>query len=226
MADCLTFIEFLGLPGSGKSYYSHKVADALRANGLKISEPSWKLDHTEQRFIRAIKKILIAFVYAVFYPQRAFRINKLILDCLVCKDSAESFRRNLLYKAWYLTKKNSSILFFDEGIAQMAVSLSVNSKKSAAVIYAALIDILQLQKTGICIRIDCSIRDALLNMDARSSRDSRVERYLDLHSKEVFLERFSQGCTSIVYTEQLAVSFCFDTDALVAEIIKYLNTKI
>jgi thymidylate kinase len=38
-------IEFAGLPGSGKSSFSHVLAEALARRGLPVSEPSFEITH-------------------------------------------------------------------------------------------------------------------------------------------------------------------------------------
>lgn len=38
-------VEFLGLPGSGKSTLSHAVAGRLRRHGVRVAEPTWEIDH-------------------------------------------------------------------------------------------------------------------------------------------------------------------------------------
>ena len=72
MADNLIpYVEFWGLPGSGKSYYSHKVADKLRKEGYKIKEPSWMLDHTYGKYHRAIKKFCMACFFTLCHRREA-----------------------------------------------------------------------------------------------------------------------------------------------------------
>jgi thymidylate kinase len=51
-------VEFVGLPGAGKSTLSHAVADALRASGEIISEPTY--DITRGRDRRRRKAVLAA----------------------------------------------------------------------------------------------------------------------------------------------------------------------
>ena len=63
-------IEFYGLPGCGKSTISHALALYLKENNFCVEEPTYELDHCNNKIIRRIKKIL---QYILFY----FTENKL-----------------------------------------------------------------------------------------------------------------------------------------------------
>src|SRR6266700_4379553 len=39
------YVEFVGLPGAGKSVASRRVADSLRHRGLTVTEPTYHMDH-------------------------------------------------------------------------------------------------------------------------------------------------------------------------------------
>ena len=143
MADHLIpYVEFVGLPGSGKSYYSHKVAEKLRGEGYMIAEPSWELDHTYGKYSRAIKKLMMAWLFMLCHHREANGIKDVIRNCGLSKAEVNRFQRNILYKAYLLSKKNESILFFDEGLAQMAVSLSVSTTLLILAIMGEVADII------------------------------------------------------------------------------------
>ena len=90
MGDYLIpYVEFLGLPGSGKSYYSHKVADALRSDAYQVVEPSWKLDHTEGKYMRAIKKTVMSSLFCIGHHHQTKRGE----DWRVCAGSADGGSR-------------------------------------------------------------------------------------------------------------------------------------
>ena len=49
MANHLTaYVEFLGLPGCGKSFISHKVAESLRREGVKVNVSELKEMFTQE----------------------------------------------------------------------------------------------------------------------------------------------------------------------------------
>ncbi|HEV8380681.1 MAG TPA: lipopolysaccharide biosynthesis protein [Gemmatimonadales bacterium] len=55
------YVEFVGLPGAGKSVASRKVAEALRRNGLTVTEPTYHLDHVVRPAGRRVLKASYAF---------------------------------------------------------------------------------------------------------------------------------------------------------------------
>lgn len=225
MADHLIpYVEFLGLPGSGKSYYSHKVAEKLRGEGYKIVELSWELDHTNGRYTRVFKKMMMAWLFSLCHRQEANGIKDVVRRCGLSKAEEQRFCRNILYKAYLLSRRSKSVLFFDEGLAQMAVSLSVKTDKPAEQIYNEFLSELSLKQIAFLIRIDCSVETALLNMNQRDSHDSYVEQLTGLDAKKVYLERYKTECESIKNVE--VVSFSYDSEKVVAEITNIIKSKI
>lgn len=226
MADNLIpYIEFLGVPGSGKSYYSHNVAKKLRGDGYNISEPSWELDHTCSKYSRAIRKICMAWIFSVSNPKQTLKLNKIISLCGFKGGKFKRMKRNLLYKAYILTQRNTKALLFDEGLAQMAVSLSVCNDRQANQIYTEIKSILSIQRKCILIRIDCSTDDALHNMEMREKHDSQVERLTDLDSKKKLLNLYKHGCESL--SEQTIVfKFNLESNIVVNEIANHIKTEL
>ena len=227
MADHLIpYVEFLGLPGSGKSYYSHKVAEKLRGEGYKIAEPSWELDHTCGKYSRAIKKMMMARLFTLCHRRESKGIKDVIRNCGLSKAEANRFQRNVLYKAYLLSKKNESVLFFDEGLAQMAVSLSVSTNKTAGRIYDEIASVLSLEKMFFLIRIDCSFETALLNMNQRNSHDSYVERLTDMEEKKEYLRRYKTECESIIQKNALAVPYSQNDLMVVTTIAEFIKAQL
>ena len=54
-----------GLPGCGKSTVSHLLAERLRVEGFKVSEPSYSIDHQKPLW-RKIRKFLLGLYYYIF----------------------------------------------------------------------------------------------------------------------------------------------------------------
>lgn len=219
MANHLTaYVEFLGLPGCGKSFISHKVAESLRKEGVKISEPSWELDHLYGKYARALKKELMALCFAFINRKETQRLNNLIKKSGYVGKDYQKLKLNLLYKAHILTKKQGSVVFFDEGLSQMSVSLAMGGKMSAKSIYEEILQILTIRGSLTCVRIDCSIEDAMLNMAIRETHDSRVEKMTDEEDKIKFMRRFEQECNSIDVLNLVSILYSDDTDSIVQTI--------
>lgn len=221
----IPYVEFLGLPGSGKSYFSHKVAEKLRGEGYIIVEPSWELDHTCGKCGRAFRKICMAWLFSLIRPQQAKQLKKKISQCGYNGGEFKRMSRNLLYKAYILSRDNAEILFFDEGLAQMALSLTVGGDRHAKQIYSEIVNALSIQRKCILVRIDCSIDEALQNMTKRETHDSRVEKMPDHDAKINFLEHYKRECESI---NSSAYTFNYnpDGDSVVSEIVNCLKIEL
>ena len=227
MADHLIpYVEFLGLPGSGKSYYSHKVAEKLRGEGYKIAEPSWELDHTCGKYGRAFRKICMAWLFTKCHHREAKGIKEVIRSCRLSKTEGKRFHRNIFYKAYLLKKKTEKVLFFDEGLAQMAVSLSVSANNSAAAIYNEVLSELSLKQNTFLIKIDCSIENALLNMNQRESHDSYVERLAGLEEKKEYLNRYKIECESLIQSNALVIPYSQNDLKVVTTIAEFIKSQL
>lgn len=224
--NLIPYVEFVGPPGSGKSYFSHKVAEMLRAEGYKIEEPSWVLDHEYGKWSRVIMKTAMGLLYRITHLNKAKRIVDIVKRCGLPGKYESSIIRNILYKAYLINKRKRKVLFFDEGIAQMAVSMAVNSDMSSRQVYDAIAGTLTLNTNCVLIRIDCDTDTALLNMDQRSSHDSLVEKLYSVDAKKVYLAKYHRECETIDANNQMAIPFSFDEEGVIAQIVKIIKERI
>ena len=222
----IPYVEFVGLPGSGKSYFSHKVAEMLRAEGYNIEEPSWVLDHEYGMWSRVIMKTTMGLLFRIPHITKAKQLIRIVKRCGLPGKYESSVIRNVLYKAYLVNKRNRKVLFFDEGIAQMAVSIAVNCGISARQIYGDIIKALGLNTDGVLIRIECDIDTALSNMKLRNSHDSQVERLQGTEAKKAYLIKYSQECEAIATNNQMIVHFSFDVESVVAQIVNIIKERI
>lgn len=183
-------VEFYGLPGSGKSTISHKVADMLRKDGYNVIEPSFATDNRNIPIVRKIKKIFQTLRFYVMYNED---FKKLVN--LVRKNNyhgIETFIQviNIIPKMLIYRRTNeNSIYIWDEGIVQSAISLStindINSEKNKRDLY----NIINCNYSVIKIYIDVSIKTAIYRMKKRSTNYSRVEKANGSENKEKILEK-------------------------------------
>lgn len=219
MANHITpFIEFMGLPGCGKSFFSHKVAETLRREGIKGCEPSWELDHLYGKYARALKKELMASCFSLINRDKAQRLNNLIKKSGYAGKDYQRLKLNLLYKAYILTKKHDTVVFFDEGLSQMAISLAMGGKLPAKSIYEEMLQILPINGCLTCVKIICSIEDAMQNMEKRETHDSRVEKMASEEDKIRFMRKFEKECNSIGVSNLVSIPYSDDTDGIVQAI--------
>ena len=66
-----TIVEFIGLPGSGKSTIAHALAETLRRRGATVSEPTWQNDHASSVPARTFRKGAFAIAAGIRDPERA-----------------------------------------------------------------------------------------------------------------------------------------------------------
>lgn len=214
------------MPGSGKSFFSHKVVEELRKEGLEIAEPSWTLDHGYRKWSRAFRKLCMGRLFWSSHRDKAKGLMNAIKAYGLQKNDERRIIRNLLYKAYLLAKQGKSILFFDEGIAQMAVSVAVGSEMQAQQIYNDWVRIFSFEQKCIVVKIDCDIETALLNIDQRKSRDSKAERIEGLKAKIEYLTKYKKECESIVTNNMVTIPFNYNGEEVVANIINEIKTII
>src|SRR4029077_17947708 len=72
-------IEFIGLPGVGKSTLSHRVAEILQQRGWRVEQPTYSVDHEMGTSERLLLKLRLVLAEAFFHPARAVRSVNAIL---------------------------------------------------------------------------------------------------------------------------------------------------
>ena len=114
-------IEFLGLPGSGKSMMSHAAAGTLRRFGLTVAEPTWMADHTLTPARRYLHKSRRAAEEVLRRPGAAARAFALVTRSRQ-RRAAEALwvTTNWLFIASLLERPplGPAVQFLDEGVYQ------------------------------------------------------------------------------------------------------------
>lgn len=219
------FVEFYGLPGCGKSTVSHMVAERLRVTGHQVDEPSYYIDHLPNIFLRKIKKLHYFFTW--FIGQRGLfrKIKSIVVDNGYSGKSCLRQIVNIIQKIRiYRHKSSSQFVIWDQGLAQAAISLSVNGKKSAAKNLRNLYSLLPSSLHIIHILIDTNIELALSRMSSRNSNDSRVEQLNNQEEKDKMLQCFQDGVASI--STRFAKSCVDGTDDLENQVAHVLHIII
>ena len=204
MADNLICLDFYGLPGSGKTVISHKIAGDLRGRGYCVEEASYRIDSKSCRLARIVVKTWYSVCLMMGHSRVYKAISRKVRECGY--KGLERFvqKVNLLYKFHYLLSLRSGVLVFDEGIVQSCISLSALGKKPARELFDFFREFFP-QMEYQAIKIDSSIEKALENMASRQGKDSRVERLEDhsdrtrllaLMQKEV--ESFDDICSDVL----------------------------
>ncbi len=191
------FIEFFGLPGCGKSTLSHLLLERLRAVGLKVSEPSYVIDH-RRPLLRKIHKLFLGGYYYSLKHGMYKSVYK-----IVNKNGyrgAECFTQtvNILQKlATYGKSQTAQIVIWDQGLVQAAISLSLLGKVEAADNLQILFGFLPSTKNIYNVFINVDEELAFERMSKRSTNDSRIEKTKNEEQKSLLFRRFQKGVCSI-----------------------------
>lgn len=195
------FLEFYGLPGSGKSTISHAVAGELRKRGNIVIEPTYELIHRRPRYMRMCIKLLQMVEYALLHPKKYITLIKLvrrngyfrIIDVF-------AHISNIIQKIWVYNKSDADYIIFDQGITQSAISLSQENHISS--LYN------EKQLYGLCrsrdvkkIYIVVSIQEAIRRMSYRDKHGSRIEKITDIEKKKTIMKLVERQCEIISGTK-------------------------
>jgi thymidylate kinase len=173
-------VEFVGLPGAGKSALSRRLAQRLEGRGLAVDEPSRALAHGIGRIARRARKAARVWLEALGRPGAAARAARIV----AVSGQPSTRAAALLWFNWLLVtalarraRRGSGVHLLDEGPAQGAWSVALEGDAACASALlerlpaAALPDLLVLVEAGPSVAAD--------RIRARPERDSRLDRRLD-----------------------------------------------
>lgn len=193
-------IDYYGIPGSGKTTYSHQLAEEYRANGKKVVEPSYNLDHKKSRIGRKITKLFMAMHITVWNFQRAKAVVALVKDNGYTKENG-FFNQcvNILTKIYALKKHSNKCdyIIFDEGLAQSAISLSVCSGVNASENLRRLLQLVGSIGKINFQEIKVEPEKALKYIQQRNSRDTRIEQLDTDEEKRLLMQKYVQAAEQI-----------------------------
>ena len=119
-------VEFVGLPGVGKSALSHRVAEIMQQRGFQVEQPTYVVHHGMHRWERYLLKLLVVPAEMVLHPAHAARSARAILRTR--QSSAGDFIG--LTVNWFFmcsllrrAKARGGVQFFDEGLVNALWSI-------------------------------------------------------------------------------------------------------
>jgi hypothetical protein len=172
-------VEFVGLPGVGKSELSHRVAARLAAAGERVREPSYELAHGPSPARRRFWKSLHVARQLALHPlaslrvlaaigrtqQRGFgtRVRLAVNALLVVSLAAQARRR-------------PGVHLLDQGLLQAAWSVALDDRPGAPL---PLLD-----TRGLCgaiadlvVIVDAELGTVQRRLSERPGHESRIEQY-------------------------------------------------
>ena len=173
-------IDFYGLPGSGKSTLSHRVAEMLRKAGYSISEVSYDMDHRHREIMRFLLKLKNALLLLLHSPNTFSRLSSIVKQTGFSVYSTSFYRQllNIAYKVHGAKYGDGNdIQFFDEGFCQSVLSLYYNKADtfSESTIEKIVMLLGELKKIEY-VFVETDFSTIQKRLHCRLDGDSRMER--------------------------------------------------
>lgn len=192
----MTIIDFYGLPGSGKSTVSHKLAEVLRDKGYSVEEPSWTTDRMPS-WKRLSLKMITSFAYCVCHIKTMVYIIEEASVFKLPPKTAIKLLVNTGYIMYMFTKKRDcDYSIFDQGLIQAVISLyTENNESTYYEMYKRLRQAIPYNTEPVYIVVDVST--AMERMLHRKDGKSRAEK-LSKERKRRMLRRVSDICEGMM----------------------------
>lgn len=203
----MIILDYYGIPGSGKTTKSHEKANDCRKKGMTIVEPSYDLDHRHNVMARKLYKLLMT-AHIFFSHHNTFsKIQKIVKENGY-KSFYDQLRHiaNIASKLFVIDKyrQTTDCLIFDEGLAQAAISLSVNSHISAEDNLKHILVLIDNAPEIHWVRVKVSIEIALQRIMKRDTRDTRIEAMKTQQEKEELMKLYEKAADQI--SNMMAIS--------------------
>ena len=190
------FLEFYGLPGSGKSTLSHLFAEELRNRKNTVKEPTYYIDHNYNQYFRKTIKLLKYIRYMFCHPIRNIQLIQCVIRNGYRGVSIISQCSNIAQKLWFYDHAHSDYVVFDEGLTQSAISLSYTEKiniiENEKILYS-----LCKKRATIKIYICISVEEAKKRLTKRNTHNSRIERIIGNEQQDNKMKIIQAFCRSI-----------------------------
>lgn len=172
-------VEFLGLPGVGKSSVSRRVAEILSQRGLPVTQPTYSLDHGPSPFTRGLIKSWYVAAETLFHPGYAV-VSARSLHATGQVSTRVLFKMvfNWLLVSALMRRRQDegAIHLFDQGIFQALWSIGLGAKNGA-------IDHVGRDLAGrfpaptVVAVIEADVATIASRLGERSGRDSRADSW-------------------------------------------------
>lgn len=199
-------LDFFGVPGSGKTTKSHEIAESYRRKGKVVVEPSFELDHNRTSWRRKTSKLLMTGWLFVVEKSAYKSIKSLVEKNGYNNKNGKTNQIVNIATKLYATYKHygtADYIIFDEGFAQAAISLSVNSSISADANLRALLDLIKTVHDFQLIDTRLSIVEALRRIEERNSNDTRIETIKTEQEREDLMKRYEMATDQICNMEPM-----------------------
>lgn len=171
-------VEFLGLPGAGKSTLSHRLAGLLARRGIAVAQVSYDLAHGPTTGRRRMRKAVHVVRELLRHPIAAFGAARAIRNT----EQPDLATRLKLWFNWLLVlalgraaRRDPRIHLFDQGVLQAVWSIALEDRSDAALaLLGSAAARAAMPDVAVCV--EAGIAAVQRRLHARGSRDSRIER--------------------------------------------------
>jgi thymidylate kinase len=187
-------VEFVGLPGSGKSTVSHAVAAILRASGRPVTERSFEIAHRVGGVGRRLAKLRLAARTLLRHPGAALALVRLVARTRQ-RSRIEAIVKTLdfLYVCGLIAglSRRSGIHLLDQGFLTGIWSIDFGAGLSAP--HGRLIDLGARCCGGapadLVVILEVQPALAMERLKQRPGAASRLEKSLTLESRDRDLQK-------------------------------------
>ena len=221
----LVFIEFLGLPASGKTTLSHIVADKLRSEGYIVSEPNYDIVHNHNGIGRVLCKLSQFLKYRLENPSEYKEIKKIIYTNSYRGISAKKHLLNLILKVRAYQHFNKGIMVWDQGIYQAIISLSITGAHNCIKNEHDLLQCDLINKSIIKVYLDTPIDVAMQRMSRRKDGKSRIEKITNTDDRRKAMMAFDECCKSLLDEETLFINGQLSLEEQAGLVLDYIYNQ-
>ena len=175
-------VEFVGIPGAGKSSVSQRVVLLLRDRGYVVDNLSYRLAHGRSRWVRFLKKSVHVTKEAVFHPVMTLRSLGQIASIPhpSLRILAKMTFNWLLVSALARRGRKPGIHIFDQGIFQGFWSMGFGGDPAAVGESARRLWGF-VPPPDLVVVIEADLPAILHRLKMRQERKSRLDRLFESH---------------------------------------------
>ena len=170
-------VEFLGLPGSGKSSVSHRVGEILAGRGLPVSQPTFTLDHGPGKVRRTLLKSRYVSGEALLHPGESLRSARALRA--TGQDSGRLVFKMLFN--WLLvsalirrSRRVRAVHLLDQGIYQALWSIGLGGDDGCVTRAGAMLGA-SMPSPDVVAVIEADVATVAKRLEARGGRHSRAD---------------------------------------------------
>jgi len=182
-------VEFVGLPGAGKSYLAARVADSLAERGMNV----WRYeDCPGPRPLSGqwFKARLTTLVLAIAQPRCTWRLWQ------AARRTTRPLHFMIMWWAFEVMRRRGElrhdVLIFDQAISQLIWSIGYEADASRIEPLAAL-----APRPDLLVRVRASLATIERRLGNRDGHESKMER--DMPSDPSALDRAETATTAIMH---------------------------